>query len=56
MSQTDAERSERSNEVATPEIIVTVLQDHKVKVRKIPEIVGISDERKRNILHGHLNI
>lgn len=59
-STTDAERSGRPNEVTTPKMVDKihdmVLQDRRVKVREIAEIVGISDERVRNILHEHLNM
>jgi predicted XRE-type DNA-binding protein len=59
-STTDAEHSGRPHEVTTPEIVDkihdTVLQDRRMKKREIAEIVGISGERVRNILHEHLNI
>ena len=59
-STTNTERSRRPNEVTTPKMVDkihdTVLQDRRVKVREIAEIVGISDERVRNILHAHLNM
>lgn len=59
-STADAERPGRPNEVTTPEIIEKihdiVLQDRRVKVREIAEIVRISDERVRNILHEHLDM
>jgi histone-lysine N-methyltransferase SETMAR len=57
-STEDAERPGRPNEVTTPEMINKihdiVLNDPKVKVREIAEIVSISTERVLNILHEHL--
>ena len=48
----------RPNEIATPEMIDKihdiVLNEPKVKVREIAEIVSISTERVVNILHSHL--
>ena len=48
----------RLNEITTPKIINkihdTILNDPKVKVREIAEIVFISTERVVNILHTHL--
>ena len=48
----------RPNEITTPEMINEihdiVLNDPKVKVREIAEIVSISTERVVNILHAHL--
>lgn len=59
-STSDAERPGRPVEVTTPEMIAKiydiVLNDRRVKVREIVEIVGISDERVRNILHQHLDM
>ena len=47
----------RPNEITTPEMISNIhdiiLNDPKVKVRKIAEIVSISTERVVNILHTH---
>ena len=51
---------DRPNEITKPEIInkihVIILNDPKVKVREISEIVSISTERVVNILHTHLCI
>lgn len=59
-STIDAERPGRPIEVTTPEMVNKihdiVLQDRRVKVREIAEMVRISDERVRNILHQHLNM
>ena len=48
----------RPNEITTPEIINkihdVVLNDPKVRVRRIAEIVFISNERVVNILQTHL--
>lgn len=59
-STSDAERPGRPVEVTTPEMITKihdiVLNDRRVKVSEIVEIVGISDERVRNILHQHLDM
>ena len=48
----------RPNEIITPEMINKihdiVLNDPKVKVREIAEIVSFSTERVVNILHTHL--
>ena len=48
----------RPNEITTPQMIHKihdiVLNDPKVKVREITEIVSISTERVGNILHTHL--
>lgn len=56
----DAERSGRPIEATTPENIKKVhrivLDDRKVKVREIADIVKISTERVRHILHEHLNM
>ena len=49
---------DRPNEITTPEMINKnhdiVLNDLKVKVREMAEIVSISTERVVNILHTHL--
>lgn len=57
-STEDAERSGRPIEATSPENIKKVhrlvLNDRKIKVRELAEIVGISTERIRCILHEHL--
>ena len=48
----------RPNEITTPEMFIKihdiVLNDPKMKVRAIAEIISISTERVINILHTHL--
>jgi histone-lysine N-methyltransferase SETMAR len=57
-STTDAERSGRPIEVTNEEMINKihdiVLEDRRVKVREIVNMVNISSERVCNILHEHL--
>lgn len=57
-STSDAERSGRPKEVTTEEMIEKihdiVLNDRKVKLSEIVDIVNISKERVGNILHEHL--
>lgn len=59
-STVDADRPGRPVEVTTPEMITKihdiVLNDRRVKVREIADIVSISDERVRNILHSYLEM
>lgn len=56
----DAERSGRPNEAVTPENIKKihkiVLNDRKVKLRELADIVKISKERVGFILHEHLTM
>jgi len=58
MSTNDEQRCGCPSEVTTPEIIEKihgiVLEDRRVKVREIADIVRISNERVHNILHEHL--
>jgi hypothetical protein len=60
MSMRDAERSVRSVEATTPEIVDKihdmVMDYRRVKVREIASAVGFSSERVHNILHQHLNM
>ena len=57
-STNDEQRCGRPSEVTTPEIIEKihgiVLEDRRVKVREIADIVRISNEWVHNILHEHL--
>ncbi|XP_033218081.1 uncharacterized protein LOC117173550 [Belonocnema kinseyi] len=59
-STSDAERSGRSKEVITPEIVDKIhgmmLDDRRVKVREVAEAVGISTDRVHHILHEYLNM
>ncbi|XP_020282790.1 histone-lysine N-methyltransferase SETMAR-like [Pseudomyrmex gracilis] len=56
----DAHRSGRPNKVTTPAMIQKihkiVMDDCRLKLRDIAEIVDISSERVHNILHEHLNM
>lgn len=56
----DDPREGRPKTATTPEIIekihVIVMDDRRVKVREIAKIVGISEERVRNILHQELGM
>lgn len=59
-STTDAPRSGRPNEAVTPENIkkVTdlVMNDRKMKLSEIANIIGISKERVGHIMHEHLHM
>lgn len=59
-STNDEHRSGRPKEVTTPEMIEKVhdivLNDRKVKVREIVDILNISYERVHHILHEHLHM
>src|SRR4051812_38684009 len=57
-STNDEQRSGCPSEVTTPQMIEKlhsiVLEDRRVKVREIADIVGFSNEWVYNILHEHL--
>lgn len=59
-STSDAARSGRPLEASTPENIKRIhriiLDDSKVKVREVADIIQISTERVKNILHEHLDM
>lgn len=59
-STNDDERCGRPKSVTTEEMIErihnAVLNDRRIKVRELVDIVHISDERVRNILHEHLHM
>ncbi|GBP28367.1 Histone-lysine N-methyltransferase SETMAR [Eumeta japonica] len=59
-STSDAERSGRSKEVITPEIVdkihEMILDDRRMKVRELVHAVGISTERVHHILHEYLDM
>lgn len=59
-NERDAERPEHLNEIAIKEMINKILNimldDQRVKVHEIVNILNISEERVFNILHEHLDM